>query len=81
MPRPNELPILKHFAFAHLRPGPAQNVSALISETVKDLVDLASDHEDAGNPLDMAELVAGMRKLLEAKDCFVRAVLTTARKD
>jgi hypothetical protein len=79
MTRPSELPILKYFTFAHLRPGTAQNVSALISETVKDLVEIAAAHEESGNPLDMAELVAGMRKLLEAKDCFVRAVL--ARKD
>ena len=30
---------------------------------------------DRGETVDIAELVAGLRKLLEAKDCFVRARL------
>lgn len=58
-------PILKHFAFAHL-PEHLQNVSAPIA-------DLA-EHLDEALP-DGPEKSAGLRKLLEAKDCMVRAAL------
>lgn len=58
-------PILKFFAYAHL-PERLQSVS-------KPLGDLAQAMETmlpAG-----PEKSAGLRKLLEAKDCFVRAAL------
>ena len=58
-------PIMKHFAFAHL-PEHLQQVSRPIGE-------LASLMDQ--NLPDCAEKSAGLRKLLEAKDCLVRAVL------
>jgi hypothetical protein len=59
--RPNDL--LRFFTFAHL-----QEVSRPICELALQM--------DASLP-DGAEKTAGLRKLLEAKDCFVRASLPT----
>jgi len=56
---------IKYFAFAHL-PAPLQLVSKPIGE-------LAQQFEQ--QLPDGPEKSAGMRKLLEAKDCFVRAAL------
>ena len=56
-------PIMKYFAFAHLPPH-LQEVSAPIGRLAQEL--------DASLP-DGPEKRAGLRKLLEAKDCFVRA--------
>lgn len=58
-------PILKYFAFEHL-PAHLQEVSKPIGEMAIAL--------DVTLP-DGAEKSAGLRKLLEAKDCFVRAKL------
>jgi hypothetical protein len=58
-------PIVKYFAYEHL-PAHLQEVS-------KPLGDLARQM-DAKLP-DGAEKSAGLRKLLEAKDCFVRSAL------
>lgn len=58
-------PILKYFEYAHL-PASLQEVSAPIGALAKVL--------DTTLP-DCAEKSAGLRKLLEAKDCFVRANL------
>lgn len=58
-------PILKHFAYAHL-PDKLKEVSKPICE-----IALAMDESMP----DSAEKSAGLRKLLEAKDCFVRAKL------
>lgn len=58
-------PIMKYFEFAHL-PEQLQDVSKPIGELAKQL--------DESLP-DCAEKSAGLRKLLEAKDCFVRAKL------
>ena len=58
-------PTIKYFAYAHL-PEKLQEVS-------KPIGDLA-DKLEAAIP-DGSEKDAGMRKLLEAKDCFVRAAL------
>jgi len=58
-------PIMKYFAFAHLPPK-LQEVSKPIGELAEKL--------DTSLP-DGAEKSAGLRKLLEAKDCFVRASL------
>ena len=58
-------PIMKYFAYSHLPPQ-LQAVS-------KPLGDLA---QQLDNSLpDGPEKSAGLRKLLEAKDCFVRAAL------
>lgn len=57
--------IMKYFAYAHL-PVHLQEVSAPIGELAQKL--------DESLP-DGPEKSAGLRKLLEAKDCFVRAKL------
>lgn len=58
-------PILKFFTFAHL-PEHLQEPSRTIAAVAEKM--------DADLP-DCAEKSAGLRKLLEAKDCFVRAKL------
>ena len=61
--------ILKHFAYSHL-PKHLQAVSAQFHTIAAGL--------DAALP-DSAEKNAGLRKLLEAKDCMVRAALEKAQ--
>jgi hypothetical protein len=61
--------ILQHFRYEHLPPH-LQEVSKPICEQA---------HALARN-LDGPELTAGLRKLLEAKDCFVRAVIESKRE-
>jgi hypothetical protein len=56
--------ILQYFEFRHLK-----DEQRLISEPFHNIA-----HEMA-NTLEGPELTAGLRKLLEAKDCFVRASL------
>lgn len=58
-------PILKYFEYSHL-PECLQLVSQGVCEIAKTM--------DAYLP-DCAEKSEGLRKLLEAKDCFVRAKL------
>jgi len=58
-------PIMKYFTWEHL-PAHLQEVSMPIG-------DLAERFHD--ELPDCPEKSAGMRKLLEAKDCFVRAAL------
>jgi hypothetical protein len=58
-------PILKYFEYTHL-PFHLQEWSRMICIVAQDL--------DAKLP-DCAEKSAGLRKLLEAKDCFVRAAM------
>lgn len=58
-------PIMKYFSYAHLK-GPLFDVS-------KSCCELA-DKMNA-ELRDSPEKSAGLRKLLEAKDCFVRAAL------
>lgn len=57
--------MLQFFAYSHLKPG--------LQEISKPIGDLAAQMCEAlpSNP----ERTAGLRKLLEAKDCFVRARL------
>jgi hypothetical protein len=57
--------ILKFFAFAHL-PDHLQGPSRLCFELAVQMARGAKDRN---------ECAAGLRKLLEAKDCFVRAML------
>ena len=57
-------PIMKYFTYSHLAPT-LQGVSKPISELAEKMDELP----------DCAEKSAGLRKLLEAKDCFVRAAL------
>lgn len=58
-------PILKYFAYSHL-PERLQVVSKPLGELAESV--------DTNLP-DGPEKSAGLRKLLEAKDCFVRAAL------
>lgn len=63
---PSTAAILKHFRFEHL-PEHLQRISKPFSELA---VHLVFELELEGQ-----ELTAGLRKLLEAKDCAVRAAL------
>lgn len=75
MAHPSLTALLKFFAYGHLPPR-LQDVSKPFS----DLAHLMVDNTGAlapGYGLDGAEATAGLRKLLEAKDCFVRAATVT----
>lgn len=61
--------ILRYFAWTHL-PAPLQLVSRPCAELAVEMV------KELG---DGPELTAGLRKLMEAKDCFVRHALTKER--
>lgn len=60
---PNRM--MKYFEYAHL-PAHLQEVSKVLCES--------AEHMDKTLP-ESAEKTVGLRKLLEAKDCFVRAAL------
>lgn len=64
-------PIMKYFEYKHL-PEKLRGVSARFWELAQSL--------DAGLP-DCAEKSAGLRKLLEAKDCMVRAALEEKKEE
>jgi hypothetical protein len=57
---------LRYFAFGHLPDGPLRNTSAACAQLAERMV-----QDLPGN----AQLTIGLQKLLEAKDCFVRAAL------
>lgn len=59
-------PILKYFVYDHLK-------SEELRETSKKFHDLAWD--SARNGREIPETAAGLRKLMEAKDCIVRSLL------
>lgn len=58
--------ILRGFRYDHLKPGDIQNTSKMFASMAKYVAE-----ELPSSP----EVVAGLRKLLEAKDCFVRAAV------
>jgi hypothetical protein len=62
--------LLRYFEYAHL-PEHLQAVSRPCGELADAMV---------GELADGPELSAGLRKLLEAKDCFVRAALDTPKE-
>lgn len=62
---PGVVSIVKYFAWSHL-PSRLQQISKPLGMLALDMVVALPDGP---------ELTAGLRKLLEAKDCFVRAVL------
>lgn len=62
---PATVQLLKHFAWFHL-PGHLIPVSRSCGRLAEDMVTRLQDGP---------ELSAGLRKLLEAKDCFVRAAI------
>ncbi len=59
-------PIMRYFTYDHLPEGQIRATSKFFSEIANQLEDSVPDG---------AEKSTGLRKLLEAKDCFVRAVL------
>lgn len=59
-------PILRFFAYSHL-PAHLQGFSRPFHALAHEMASAETEHP--------AEVVAGLRKLLEAKDCFVRAAL------
>lgn len=59
--------IMKFFSYDHLPEGILRETSRLCSNLAYDMY--------GNESLDGAELTTGLRKLLEAKDCFVRAAL------
>lgn len=61
--------ILSHFSYDHL-PDNLAEISSACAELAHQMAERL--------PVD-AETTAGLRKLLEAKDCFVRAALTESR--
>lgn len=62
-------PIIRYFAYEHLPPR-LQDVSKPIGELAREMDRLLPDGP---------EKTAGLRKLLEAKDCFVRCALDLPR--
>ena len=60
----------RFFAFDHLPPH-LQGVSRSAARLADEMIDTLPQ---------CAELTAGLRKLLEAKDCFVRAALQPAEE-
>ena len=67
MTHPNIQSLLGYFSYEHLPAGsPMRETSAICADVAHTMVNHLPE-----NP----ELTAGLRKLLEAKDCFVRASL------
>lgn len=58
--------IVKYFSYEHLKTGELRHVSQLFHSLMVELLNTVEDGP---------ELSAGLRKLLEAKDCCVRAAL------
>lgn len=69
---PGTTKLLKYFEYSHLPAGPLRDASAPCNALAHNLVEQLPDS---------AELTAGLRKLLEAKDCFVRAALDTTKEN
>lgn len=57
--------VIKYFAYEHL-PAHLQSVSKPVGDLARQMEEMLPDGPEKS---------AGMRKLLEAKDCFVRAAL------
>ena len=60
-------PIMQYFSYAHL-PLKLQAVSKAICEVAEEMDTMLPDSDEKS---------AGLRKLLEAKDCFVRAHMSS----
>lgn len=69
---PSTLQVLQWFDFDHLPKG----LVRLTSQQAANLAELM-----VANLPDGPELTAGLRKLLEAKDCFVRSQVAATRGD
>jgi hypothetical protein len=68
---PSTQQIARYFGYEHLK-SPLREVSRQCHDLAEQMI---SDLPDG------PELTAGLRKLLEAKDCFVRASLDTATEE
>jgi hypothetical protein len=68
MPQVNNMPnaIMKYFDYEHLPEGQLRQTSAIFSIIAWDMENILENSPEKS---------AGLRKLLEAKDCFVRAAL------
>lgn len=64
---PSEAALLRYFEFGHLPAGKLRETSAMFHWLAHALV--------GGDLPSSGELTTGLRKLLEAKDCAVRAAL------
>ena len=62
---PGTAQVARWFDYSHLS-GPARDTAAAVHDLAAEVVDTLPDGP---------ELTAGLRKLLEAKDCFVRATI------
>ncbi len=62
--------LMRYFEFAHLPEGPMRDTSARVAKLAHMM--------DQDLP-ESAEKTTGLRKLLEAKDCFVRAQLDVVK--
>ena len=67
---PSTAGLYRFFAYDHLK-TPMRGISAASESLAREMI---------VNLPDGPELSAGLRKLLEAKDCFVRASLDTAQE-
>ncbi|MEQ1675090.1 MAG: hypothetical protein ABL876_00235 [Chitinophagaceae bacterium] len=59
--------IMEFFTFEHIQNPDLQDVAGACAQFACDILSLIET--------DSAELTTGLRKLLEAKDCFVRAAI------
>jgi hypothetical protein len=66
--------LLTHFTYGHL-----PETLKPVSKACADLAIQMADALDSTDPIAGAEVTTGLRKLLEAKDCFVRARLQMTR--
>ena len=62
--------MLRYFEYEHL-PAHLQETSKVVCDVARYMVQTLPDSP---------ELTAGLRKLLESKDCFVRAALDSQRE-
>lgn len=67
-----QFPVIQYFRHEHLPKGVIQDTSKVFSEVAELMIQTLS-----GAYSNHQEIAAGLRKLLEAKDCFVRAALAT----
>jgi hypothetical protein len=65
--------ILAYFKYEHL-PFRLQKISKPFSDVAHKVATNHLGHESDGNNADISETITSLRKLLEAKDCAVRAV-------
>lgn len=66
---PSVRQVSRWFDYRHLADGKPRVVSTVIADVAGDILAMI--------PGDDPELTTGLRKLLEAKDCFVRAAIAT----